>query len=98
MPQRIAILGAVISAHFGTSLDRELGAAPLSRQAANTVSKAKEKPLAVPETERLPPGDNAPDLNVTFPSVATRGMHENSCKARATSSCILRILKASAGY
>ncbi len=49
----IAILGAVISAHFGSALDRELGAAPLSPRAANAVSKAKEKPLAVPETERL---------------------------------------------
>jgi EmrB/QacA subfamily drug resistance transporter len=49
----IAILGAVISAHFGASLDDQLGPAPLSTQAAHAVSKAKEKPLAVPETEDL---------------------------------------------
>jgi EmrB/QacA subfamily drug resistance transporter len=49
----IAILGAVISAHFGASLEDQLGAAPLSKPAANAVSKAKEKPLAVPETNNL---------------------------------------------
>ena len=49
----IAVLGAVISAHFGASLDHALGSAPLSASAASAVSEAKEKPLAVPETERL---------------------------------------------
>jgi hypothetical protein len=46
----IAILGAVISAHFDTSLDEKLGPAPLSKPAAKAVDKAKEKPLAVPES------------------------------------------------
>jgi EmrB/QacA subfamily drug resistance transporter len=49
----IAILGAVISAHFGARLDNELGAVPLSGPAAATVTEAKEKPLAVPGTEDL---------------------------------------------
>jgi EmrB/QacA subfamily drug resistance transporter len=49
----IAILGAVISAHFGAALDDHLGPAPLSAKAATAVSEAKEKPLAVPETESL---------------------------------------------
>jgi EmrB/QacA subfamily drug resistance transporter len=49
----IAVLGAVISAHFGTALDTQLGSAPLSARAASAVSAAKEKPLAVPETDRL---------------------------------------------
>jgi EmrB/QacA subfamily drug resistance transporter len=49
----IAVLGAVISAHFDGALDRELGSAPLSARAGNSVSDAKEKPLAVPETNRL---------------------------------------------
>ena len=49
----IAVLGAVISAHFDSALDRELGSAPLSARAGNSVSDAKEKPLAVPETNRL---------------------------------------------
>jgi EmrB/QacA subfamily drug resistance transporter len=49
----IAILGAVISAHFGAHLDDQLGAAPLSTPAAATVAEAKEKPLAVPATGDL---------------------------------------------
>jgi EmrB/QacA subfamily drug resistance transporter len=50
----IAILGAVISAHFGTVLDDNLGAAPLSPAAAKTVDDAKAQPLAVPGTKKLP--------------------------------------------
>ena len=49
----IAILGAVISANFGTHLDDKLGPAPLSGAATAAVADAKEKPLAVPETERM---------------------------------------------
>jgi EmrB/QacA subfamily drug resistance transporter len=49
----IAVLGAVISAHFAGALDSRLGPAPLSAPAAAAVSDAKEKPLAVPETNRL---------------------------------------------
>jgi EmrB/QacA subfamily drug resistance transporter len=44
----IAVLGAVISANFGSSMDSQLGGRPLSPPAAGAVSKAKEKPLAVP--------------------------------------------------
>jgi EmrB/QacA subfamily drug resistance transporter len=51
----IAVLGAVISAHFGSKLDEELGAVPPSGPVAGAVAEAKEKPLAVPDTERLPP-------------------------------------------
>jgi EmrB/QacA subfamily drug resistance transporter len=51
----IAVLGAVISAHFGSKLDKELGTVPLSGSVAGAVSEAKEKPLAVPDTEGLPP-------------------------------------------
>jgi EmrB/QacA subfamily drug resistance transporter len=51
----IAVLGAVISAHFGSALDNRLGSAPLPPRAARAVSKAKEKPLAVPATTGLPP-------------------------------------------
>jgi EmrB/QacA subfamily drug resistance transporter len=49
----IAVLGAVISAHFGTRLDSELGQRPLGPAAARSVSDAKGKPLAVPDTEDL---------------------------------------------
>ena len=41
----IAVLGAVISAHFGAKLDEELGAAPVAGPAAAAVAEAKEKPL-----------------------------------------------------
>jgi MFS family permease len=51
----IAVLGAVISAHFGSALDSRLGSAPLPPKAARAVSEAKEKPLAVPATTGLPP-------------------------------------------
>jgi EmrB/QacA subfamily drug resistance transporter len=53
----IAVLGAVISAHFGASLDANLGQAPLSPAAARTVSDAKAQPLAVPGTGRLAPAE-----------------------------------------
>jgi EmrB/QacA subfamily drug resistance transporter len=51
----IAILGAVISAHFGSALDSNLGNQPLSSKGANIVTDAKAQPLAVPDTENLPP-------------------------------------------
>jgi EmrB/QacA subfamily drug resistance transporter len=49
----IAVLGAVISAHFAGALDDGLGPAPLSAKATAAVSEAKEKPLAVPATGSL---------------------------------------------
>jgi hypothetical protein len=51
----IAILGAVISAHFGSVLDSKLGDRPLAPKAAEIVSDAKAQPLAVPGTDHLPP-------------------------------------------
>ncbi len=49
----IAVLGAVISAHFGARLDSELGARPLSAPAASAVVEAKEQPLGVPDTSEV---------------------------------------------
>jgi EmrB/QacA subfamily drug resistance transporter len=49
----IAVLGAVISAHFGASLDSELGPRPLSASAEKSVSDAKAQPLGIPETGSL---------------------------------------------
>ncbi|HET9592250.1 MAG TPA: hypothetical protein VFP17_04970, partial [Solirubrobacterales bacterium] len=49
----IAVLGAVISASFGSKLDDHLGSAPLSQPASAAVEEAKEKPLAVPAAEDL---------------------------------------------
>jgi EmrB/QacA subfamily drug resistance transporter len=51
----IAVLGAVISANFSTKLDDQLGTAPLSTAGTTAVSDAKEKPLAVPETDGMAP-------------------------------------------
>ncbi|HEY3435189.1 MAG TPA: MFS transporter [Solirubrobacterales bacterium] len=53
----IAVLGAVISAGFGAKLDEQLGAAPLSGAAVAAVEEAKEKPLAVPDTDGVPGAD-----------------------------------------
>ena len=55
----IAVLGAVISASFGSSIDSNLGTRPLSPGAAAAVSEAKEQPLAVPAAKRLPPAEAA---------------------------------------
>jgi EmrB/QacA subfamily drug resistance transporter len=54
----IAVLGAVISASFGSKLDDQLGSAPLSPAAATAVEEAKEKPLAVPAAEDLSAADS----------------------------------------
>src|SRR5262249_19690025 len=51
----IAVLGAVISAYFGSTLDGNLGERPLTPRAAHIVSDAKAQPLAVPKTGKLPP-------------------------------------------
>jgi hypothetical protein len=51
----IAVLGAVISASFGSTLDGNLGDRPLGPRASHAISEAKKQPLAVPTTKRLPP-------------------------------------------
>jgi EmrB/QacA subfamily drug resistance transporter len=62
----IAVLGAVISAHFGARLDSELASHPVetivpvgakfpSRAATEAIEEAKEQPLGVPETSGVPP-------------------------------------------
>jgi nitrate/nitrite transporter NarK len=55
----IAVLGAVISAYFGSTLDGNLGKRPLGPRAEHIVSDAKAQPLAVPKTGKLPPGQAA---------------------------------------
>ena len=59
----IAVLGAVISAHFGGRLDSELEgvsqngrpASPVTRQhVGEAIAEAKEQPLGVPDTTGLP--------------------------------------------
>ena len=50
----IAVLGAVISASFGSALDGNLGEKPLGPAAESAVSEAKKQPLAVPSTGGIP--------------------------------------------
>ncbi len=49
----IAVLGAVISASFGSMVDSNLGDRPLGQGGADAVSEAKEQPLGVPSTGDL---------------------------------------------
>jgi EmrB/QacA subfamily drug resistance transporter len=70
----IAVLGAVISAHFGTVLDHNLGAAPLGPAAAKTASDAKAQPLAVPGTKKLPPAE-ATRIRAAAADASTSAFH-----------------------
>jgi EmrB/QacA subfamily drug resistance transporter len=70
----IAILGAVISAHFGSRLDSGLGERPLSQGAETTISDAKAKPLAVPATGKLPPTE-ASRVRAASISASTSAFH-----------------------
>lgn len=70
----IAILGAVISAHFGSVLDSNLGGRPLGPAAARTVAEAKAKPLAVPGTRHLPPAE-ATRVRAASVSASTSAFH-----------------------
>jgi EmrB/QacA subfamily drug resistance transporter len=51
----IAVLGAAISASFGSTLDGKLDDRPLGPAAERAVADAKKQPLAVPSTARLAP-------------------------------------------
>ena len=53
----IAILGAVISASFGAKLDDEAGHGAALRAGRHRGDEAKEKPLAVPETDGMAPAE-----------------------------------------
>jgi hypothetical protein len=49
----IAVLGAVISANFGSSVDEDLAGPPLTPAGEQVVSDAKRQPLGVPSTGGL---------------------------------------------
>jgi EmrB/QacA subfamily drug resistance transporter len=53
----IAILGAVISGSFDSTIDNELAGAQLSSQGEQAVSDAKQQPLGVPDTGGLASGE-----------------------------------------
>ena len=71
----IAVLGAVISAQFGSVLDAKLGdAAGFSPATEQTISEAKEQPLAVPDTDELGAGE-APRVQAAATDAATSAFH-----------------------
>lgn len=70
----IAVLGAVISAHFGASLDSGLGSRPLSAGAQRSVGDAKAQPLGVPKTAGLGPAE-AVRLRAASVSASTSAFH-----------------------
>ena len=70
----IAVLGAVISAHFASRLDSELGSRPLPPAAQKAVSEAKAQPLAVPMTDSLTKAE-ADRVHSASVSASTSGFH-----------------------
>src|SRR6185312_12218162 len=78
----IAILGAVISAHFGTVLDENLGPTPLSPAATETVGDAKAQPLAVPGTKKLPAAE-ATRVRAAAADASTAAFHLGALIAAA---------------
>lgn len=70
----IAVLGAVISAHFGAALDSSLGPRPLGPAAEKTVAEAAEQPLGLPKTGRLPPAEAA-RVRAAAVSASTSAFH-----------------------
>ena len=70
----IAVLGAVISAQFGSSLDDALGARQLSPQAVAAVEEAKSKPLAAPRTGDLAAAEAA-TVEGAAADASTSGFH-----------------------
>ncbi|HET7121955.1 MAG TPA: DHA2 family efflux MFS transporter permease subunit [Solirubrobacterales bacterium] len=70
----IAVLGAVISAHFGTDLDANLGPQPVSAAAEKTISDAKAQPLGVPKTGKLEAAE-ATRIRAASVSASTAAFH-----------------------
>ena len=82
----IAVLGAVISAHFGARLDsdarvgrdrREPAAA--RRASSRAIAEAKEQPLGVPDTERPRPRRGAADRRRRPPTPRPRPSTSARC-------------------
>jgi EmrB/QacA subfamily drug resistance transporter len=77
----IAVLGAVISAHFGAVLDSELGT-PSSAAAERAVTAAKEQPLNVPDTDELGLAE-APRVEAAAGEASTSALHLGAILAAA---------------
>ncbi len=78
----IAVLGAVISAHFGARLDSELGSPPLGPAAASAVVEAKEQPLGVPDVGKVGPRE-APRIEAASADASTSAFHLGALLAGA---------------
>ncbi len=70
----IAVLGAVISAHFGGQLDSALGSRPLSPTATSAVAEAKEQPLGVPDVDEVDAVE-APRIVAASADASTSALH-----------------------
>jgi EmrB/QacA subfamily drug resistance transporter len=70
----IAILGALISGQFGSSIDTELEGATLSPDAQSVVDEAKADPLNTPDTSGLA-ANEAEVVRESSVSAATDGFH-----------------------
>jgi EmrB/QacA subfamily drug resistance transporter len=70
----IAVLGAVISAHFGGQLDSALGSRPLGPAAASAVAEAKEQPLGVPDVDEVD-AVQAPRIVAASADASTSSFH-----------------------
>jgi EmrB/QacA subfamily drug resistance transporter len=70
----IAVLGAVISAYFGSTLDDNLGERALGPRAERTIADAKAQPLAVPKTGALPPSQ-ASRVSTASADASTSAFH-----------------------
>jgi EmrB/QacA subfamily drug resistance transporter len=71
----IAVLGAVISAHFDAGLDQRLGEQrPLTAAAEGAVEKARAKPLGSAPTQRLAPAEAA-SVSAAVSAASTSAFH-----------------------
>ena len=70
----IAVLGAVIAGSFDSTIDERLAGSELSPDAERVVEKAKEKPLAVPDTGGLA-GQEADEVAEASAGAAESGFH-----------------------
>jgi MFS family permease len=70
----IAVIGASISAEFGSTLDDRLADAPLGGPARSSVDQAKEKPLGAPPTEDLE-GEQAQQVNTAVTEASESSFH-----------------------
>jgi MFS family permease len=70
----IAVLGALIAGHFGSTVDEELAGAALSPDAQHVVEDAKSNPIQTPDTDELAPVEAARVKSLTA-DAAEDGFH-----------------------